>query len=455
MMAPRFCLVLTLSLVLLGGCSGGEKAPNVLLITMDTTRADHLSAYGYKFKTSPFLEEFAAEGALFKRVYAAAPATAPSHATIFTSLSPLTHRVVKNAVALAGHHETLAEVLAGRGYQTAAIVSSFVLNRKFGLDQGFAHYDDRLDGAGASIAWKHWEGQEVDGAFDCRADATTDRALAWLETARDPDVPFFLFVHYFDPHDPYAPPREYQGRFSDADIGNPAIRRQIGAYDGEIAFTDDQMRRLCVRLGELGLAEDTIVIITGDHGEGLWQRGYQYHGAHIYEEAVRVPLAVRWPGRIPAGSVFQKPVTIAAVMPTLFDLLGVPTDGRLFHGRSLARALQTGEPLRQDLPVFLYRIPYDPHDEFGVWVDGEKHGVRLGNWKYLEAENEGTTELFDLRTDPGEMRNLAAADPDVAADMARILADWREVVTSPDSLTVRPALSDSDLKKLRSLGYVH
>jgi arylsulfatase A-like enzyme len=254
---------------------------------------------------------------------------------------------------------------------------------------------------------------------------------------------------------PYSPPHEYRGFYKDPDIADTRIRWETGNYNGEIAFTDDQIRRLCDRLGELGLAEDTIVIITGDHGEGLWQRGYQYHGAHIYEEAMRVPLLVRWPGRIPAGSVFTRPVTIAAVMPTLLDLLGVPAEGRIFQGRSLARALRSGNPLREDRPVFLYRIPYEPHDEVGVWVDGEKFGVRDGDWKFLVAEKEGTTELYDLAADPGETRDLAAAEPAIAAGLAEVLAAWREIVTLPDSLGIESELSDSDIEKLRSLGYVH
>ncbi len=446
-------LCLTLAMV---GCSGDDSAPrpNVVLITMDTTRADHLSVYGYRFPTTPFLEEFAAEGARFNQVYAPAPATAPSHATLFTSLSPLTHRVLKNAVTLGEQHETLAELLSEAGYQTAAVLSSFVLNAKFGLGQGFQMYDDDLGRGQPNMDWHDWEGQEVEGAFARRGNVTTDRAVAWLETERDPDQPFFLFVHYFDPHDPYTPPRKYRGRFMDQSIESSRERAEISNYDGEIAFTDDEMRRLCAALDGLGLTEDTIVIITGDHGEGLWQRGYQYHGAHIYEEAVRVPLLMRWPGRIAAGSVFETPVTIADVVPTLGDFLGLPLEAGVVQGRSLVGCLGTGEPLDRELPVFLYRIPYEPQEEFGVWVEGEKHAIRYQSWKYLVGDDEGTTELYDLSADPGEVRNVIAEKPEMAARLARALDDWRQAVTLPDSLTVRPELSEEDVRKLRSLGYV-
>jgi arylsulfatase A-like enzyme len=450
-------LHLTVLVLLVGGCTvenGNSERPNILLITLDTARADHLSAYGYQYDTTPFLRELAARGAYFKRVYAAAPATAPSHATLFTSQSPLTHRVVKNAVTLAEDSDTLAELLVANGYQTAAIVSSFVLNAKFGLAQGFQHYDDELDGTNASIHWHKWEGQEVVGGFDRNATEATDKAVAWLEHARDPKQPFLLFVHYFDPHDPYLPPPKYRGRFSNSEITQPYVRQQVDYYDGEIAYTDDQLRRLLDTIDRLKLDDDTIVIVTGDHGEGIWQRGYQYHGAHIYEEAVRVPLIVHWPGRVMAGSAFEKPVTLADVTPTIFELIGLDSTGRNFQGRSLAQALRSGQPLTEDQPAFIYRVPYDPHHEFGVWVDGEKHGVRYQRWKYLVSDTEGTTELYDLFVDPGETRNLVAKRPEWAKELGAMLTNWRETVSQPDSLTIMSPLSTTDLQKLKSLGYV-
>lgn len=451
-------LISVLVLIVLGASSCGqqqEAPPNILLITLDTTRSDHLSLYGYGFPTSPFLEELAAGSTVYDECYAAAPATAPSHATLFTSRSPLNHRVVKNAVRLAERHETLAEMLRDRGYGTAAILSSFVMNAKFGLGQGFDHYDDKLSLAGSSIRWQEWEGQTVTGGFDRRAVAATDQAVAWLENERDPDEPFFLFVHYFDPHDPYDPPNPYRERFDNPSIDHAGVRNMLKLYDGEIAYTDDQLRRLFAALERLDLADDTLVIVTGDHGEGLMQRGYQYHGAHVYEEAVRVPLLVRWPGRVPAGMRHAGPVTIADVVPTIHDLCGWPLAGHGFQGRSLAAGMLAGEAPPADDPVFLYRIPYEPHHEFGVWVDGEKHGVRRGRWKYLTADDEGTRELYDLARDPRETSNVVAEHPEEAAALATMLADWRAAVTVPDSLTDEPELSDEDVQKLKSLGYIH
>ena len=447
-----------LCLLLLGvaACSRQrEPAPNILLITLDTTRTDHMSVYGYAHDTTPFLREFAAGATVFTQAYAAAPATAPSHATLFTSRSPLNHRVVKNAVRLADRHETLAEMMVDGGYRTAAILSSFVMNAKFGLGQGFEHYNDTLPEHGSSIHWRQWEGQTVTGGFDRRATAATDLAVTWLEEQRDPAVPFFLFVHYFDPHDPYDPPGAYAERFQDPAATDNPVSRMVRGYDGEIAYTDDELRRLFAAVDRLGLAENTLVIITGDHGEGLMQRGYQYHGAHIFDEAVRVPLLVRWPGHVQAGRRHEGLVSIADVVPTIRELLGWSSTGMEFHGRSLARSLLDGMPPAAAGPVFLYRIPYEPHDEFGVWVDGEKHAVRQGPWKYVVADDEGTTELYDLTADTGEMNNVVSDYPEKARELAGILAAWREVVTLPDSLTIEPELSDEDVRKLKSLGYVH
>lgn len=450
----RIVLFMFLATVL-GACGSADDGPppNIVLITLDTTRSDHLSVYGYGQRTTPFLEEFAAEGTIFTEAYSSAPATAPSHATLFTSLSPLTHRVVRNAVALGEHHETMAELLGERGYQTAAVLSSFVMNAKFGQDQGFDFYDDKLDPRVATIRRPEWEGQQVVGGFDRRANETTDHAVEWLREIRTPDGPFFLFIHYFDPHDPYQPPPKYRDRFIDMSVEKLQVRRMRSMYDGEIAYTDDQVRRLCAHLDSLGLADDTLVIVTGDHGEGLMQRNYQYHGAHIYEEAVRVPLLVRWPGRVTPGRRLAGPVTIADVLPTVFDLAGLAQPDHHLQGRSLADVLLGAEPADAGPPIFLYRIPYEPHDELGVWVDGEKHAVRHGDWKYMVAENEGTTELYDLARDPAELENVIGAWPERAERLAAMLADWRAAVTRSDSLDTQPALSEADKQKLRALGY--
>jgi arylsulfatase A-like enzyme len=222
-------------LVALAACSprGASGPPALLLISLDTTRSDHLSVYGYPRQTSPQLDALARQGVRFAAAYAASASTGPSHATLFTSLHPLQHGVVKNGLRLAEERETLAERLRAHHFQTAAVVSSFVLDAKFGFAQGFDLYDDDFAPEEATVTTSKWDGREVPGSFDRRGDHTTRRALHWLREGRDPARPFFLFVHYFDPHLSYAPPEPFATRF-EAELPATASRldRLIARYGG-------------------------------------------------------------------------------------------------------------------------------------------------------------------------------------------------------------------------------
>jgi arylsulfatase A-like enzyme len=208
------CLGLGLTLA----CAREARPPNLLLITLDTTRRDHCSVYGYERKTTPNLERVAAEGVRFALAYAPSSTTAPSHATLFTSLYPITHRVTRNGRVLLPVHQTLAERVRERGWTTAGFVSSYVLNGRFGFGQGFEVWDDEFDPATATAPKENWSGADV-AAVDRRGDATARRALAWLEGGRDQERPFFLFVHFYDPHSPYVPPPEFADRFPRRPLG--------------------------------------------------------------------------------------------------------------------------------------------------------------------------------------------------------------------------------------------
>jgi arylsulfatase A-like enzyme len=265
-------------------------------VTFDTTRVDHTSPAGYGRDTTPTLAALAREGAWFELAYAPTATTGPSHATLFTGLSPLRHGVLENGAPLGASLETLAERLAAEGWRTGAFVSSFVVSRRFAFDQGFAAFDDLFEQETSTYGEESWEGHGIEGAFDRRADATTERALRWLE-ANARAGPLFAWVHYFDPHAPYVPPASVAGRFEPA-AGADALARDVSRYDEEIAFADAQLARLLHALERLGLASNTLVVVTADHGEGLLDHGHMEHGVHVYEEQVRVPLVVRWPGRI-------------------------------------------------------------------------------------------------------------------------------------------------------------
>ncbi len=445
--------------LLLSACGG--RPANVLLVVVDTLRADHTSMHGYEPDTTPRLSALAAEGTVFERAYAPVGLTAPTHASLFTALHPMTHGLVHNGLSLGQEHVTLAEYLAVRGYQTAGITSSFVLHRRFGLAQGFVHYDDAFEASEATVELDEWEGHDVEASFDRRADHTTRRALEWLGNRRNPDSPFFLFVHYFDPHAPYEPVAAFRSRFAVRSLDD--LDREIAAYDAEIAFTDLAIGQLLDVLDAAGLAEDTLVVVTADHGEGLMQRGYMLHGLSLHEEELHVPLIVRWPGRVRAGRRIAEPVSLLDVAPTVIDLLGLAGPGGAFEGRSLAGALLDGTPLAPDRALFVYRRDFGPRrlrprtlesdgsGEEAIEVAGPQLGVRSGRWKYVISPAEGPPALYDLESDPGEQVNASGAHPEQARRLAALLEAWRAVHPAPVPAPGGP--SQADRARLRALGY--
>jgi len=447
----------------LGACSA-PASPNIVLITIDTLRADHCSVYGYGVRTTPHLEQLAREGARVETAYVPMPSTGPAHASLFTSRYPLAHQVLKNGHVLADDYPVLAEVLGEAGYRTAAFVSSFVLDDRFGYGQGFDSYDDDFRGADSSYEnVQHWEGIEVPGEFDRRAHETTNRANSWLQENGSRGG-FFLWVHYMDPHEPYDPPEPWRTKYVKPAMSRRNLRRAIALYDAEIAFTDREVGRFLDVLDEISPPTATLVVLTADHGEGLLDHGFMGHGPILYEETLRVPLLVRWSGRIPAGSVIPGPVEIVDVMPTILGLARIRPGELVLQGRDLTSAITTGAALDPEHSVFfqrrLYekkRVPTFPVDGvvFGrpLLVKGDKYGVRQGSWKYLEAPMEGTRELYDLSSDPAERTNLQSRRQELAGELAGQLEAWR---SEQDGLALGPVQKapEEELERLRSLGYV-
>jgi arylsulfatase A-like enzyme len=453
-------------LISIGACGAGSApaSPNIVLITIDTLRADHCSVYGYHLRTTPHLEKLAREGARVEKAYVSTPSTGPAHASLFTSRYPLAHQVLKNGHVLADEYPVLAEVLGRAGYRTAAFVSSFVLDDRFGYGQGFESYDDDFRGADGSYKnMKRWEGIEVPGEFDRRAHETTDRAISWLrEKGRRGG--FFLWVHYMDPHEPYDPPEPWRAKYVQPEMGRRNLSRAVALYDAEIAFTDREVGRLLEALDDSSPPEATLVVLTADHGEGLLDHGFMAHGAILYEETVRIPLIVRWSERIPAGSVLQGPVEIVDVMPTILGLAGISPGKLVLQGRDLTGAFTTGAALDPGHRVFLQRRVYDkslvptfPVDgvvfDRPLRVKGAKYGVLQGRWKYLEAPMEKTRELYDLSSDPGERTNLLSRHQELARELAAQLETWRNQQTGLALVPGREA-PDEELERLRALGYV-
>ena len=465
--AVRLALTALLGTALLAaGCrgSGAPARPDILLITIDTLRADHTSAYGYARPTTPRLEEVARDGMRFATAYAPMPTTLPSHASLMTGLLPRELALLKNGITFTHPAPTLAETLSAAGWRTAAFVSSFVLDRSFGLARGFATYDDHFVAGTCKGYGQEWEGFKLAAGFCRRGTATREQAERWLEengylggaavpsdTAGGTPPPFFLWVHLFDPHDPYEPPAAEAALLPPPGKSPTELQKQIAAYDGEIRYADDQVGRLLDRLKAAGRLDDTLVIVVSDHGEGLMDHGWMHHGAMLYEEAVRIPFLVRWPARLPRGRVVDAPVQLADVVPTLHDLLGLAPPALPLDGASLRGALDGSAPLDPQRPIFVQRRIYDRELELGLPLRGEKFGVRMGSWKYIEAKVDKSYELFDLGTDPGELRNVIRGQTAQAKPLIEALRSWTSrPVTAPSPGTV----SEDAAKRLEALGYV-
>ena len=273
---------------------------NILLISIDTLRADHLGAYGFARPTTPAIDAVAREGVLFKNARTPVPMTLPAHVSMLTGTLPPTHGLRDNMQSrLPDASLTLAEMLKARGFTTGAVVSSFVLDRRFGTSQGFDRYDDQFQ-----------EVHKIGDLNERKGNEATRVATAWLESHKE--RPFFLFVHLYDPHDPYEPPEPFASQWSE----HP--------YEGEVAFADHCVGQVLEKLRQLGLYDDTLIVITGDHGEMLGEHGELNHGFFIYEGALRVPLVMRVP-RSPAGSrQVDIPVSLIDIVPTVLSLVGAP-----------------------------------------------------------------------------------------------------------------------------------
>lgn len=412
--------------LVLAGCGLFESAPeNVLLVSVDTLRQDHVGCYGYRIVKTPNIDRLSEEGFTFDDAIASIPLTLPSHVSVLTGLYPISHGVRDNSkFRLALEFETLAEVLRQNGYHTGAIVGSFVLNSRYGLDQGFDYYDDDMTGGSQASAFMFPERT---------ADAVTESAIEWLKKARRP---FFAFVHYYDPHMPYEPPRRYAAAYPDR------------PYDGEIEFTDAEIGRLLAYLETSDLMENTIIIFISDHGEGLGDHEEEAHGILVYESTLRVPLIIRLPETSDLSRRADTPVRIpdsvelVDIYPTVLDLVDIDA-GSGEDGRSLV-PLITGGSLPPDVAYFESLYPYFSYR----W--SQLRGVRLSKWKYILAPRE---ELYDVSEDPGELRNLMEAQPETATQMRVALARLLERERSPSEAS-EVTMSAEEVRKLRALGYV-
>jgi arylsulfatase A-like enzyme/Flp pilus assembly protein TadD len=417
----------TLTLFFIATLAAGQSTPkkqtppNVFLVTIDTLRADRVHCYGYKDIQTPALDSLARDGILFAQAFTPSPITNTSHTTILTGLLPTSHGVTDFAVPLAPAHATWAELLKARGYRTGAFIGAVILDSHSlapGLDRGFDFYDDFPDNLPSQVHWGRVERRGMDVAV---------RAEKWLSA--HPAGAHFVWIHLYDPHDPYEPPAPYSEIYKDR------------LYDGEIAYADSALGNFLAYLKRRGWYENSIVIIVGDHGEGLGEHGEDTHGIFLYDATTHVPLILKLPGTMNSGKVIDAEVRTTDILPTVLDLIGIPRPAK-FDGESLKPFFGGAEP---DARIVFGETDYPLR--FG-WAP--LRSVQEQGFKFIEAPR---PELYDLHHDPAELHNSYIPWDEKVQKSRSILAEIRaKLPPSQPSAAAVPAATVDELKALGYLG---
>lgn len=474
-------LFIALAALLSVGCGDThDEACNVVLVVVDTLRPDHCSAYGYDRRTTPELERMASLGVLFENAYAQASFTQASMGTLLTGTWPHNHAAGQHPSILLEDNETLAELFQQSGYATAAFVCNPLLTEGSGFEQGFDDY------------------YPLDEKEDFGAKGVVDSAIAWLEknvTRKNGDEPFFLWLHMLDPHFPYLPPKfepPLKVRFSWVDdraarqeylakiqqrssaqflfentLSPKAVREAINIYDSEVAFCDLQFGRLVRWLENQGVMKDTLLVFTSDHGESLGEHGFRFsHGFTVYDEAIRVPLVVRLPGRQPGGARIDDTVQLMDLAPFMLSVAGIPCPDKM-KGRGLMDFIEqnsSGSAGRNDVTIFsesepmyldggVRRFPLRPR----IYIEGDEgkwRSVRKGDYKLImiPRDDEPELELYNVKDDPLELKNLAEQEPTIKNEMLELIRAWRDGADVRES-TLHPDPDSEWQQRLQQLGY--
>ena len=425
----RLILILTaLTAFYAAAQTPAKPAPNVVLITVDTLRADHIGCYGYKQIKTPNIDGLAGDGARFDRAFAVVPVTLPSHSSMLTGTYPM----------LSGMHDfsgnklsplqpTLASVLKQAGYQTGAVIGAAVLDSRFGLNRGFDFYYDHFD-------FSRLDEANLD-EMERPGNVVADVALDWL--AKNSQKKFFLWMHLYDPHFPYHPPEPYSREYA------------AQPYDGEIAFADEQVGRLLRFLKEKGIYRNTMIVLCGDHGESLGEHGEKTHGFFIYNATMHVPLIIRLPENATAR-VVADPVSLVDLMPTILGAVGLETPSQV-QGRSLLAGLsdnRTGDRSDQTARErTLYGETFLPRIHFN-W--SELRGSENTKYHFIDAPR---PELYDLAKDPGEVHNLFTEKKAVAEEMRAKLTGMIRDYSAGKELAEKTGLDPALMERLKALGY--
>lgn len=460
-----------------------KDAPNILVVTLDTTRADHVGAYSKGDVATKHFDKLAADGALFLNASAVAAVTGPSHTSMFTGAGPWDHQVLLNGIPLPDDRPLLSEVLRAHGWSTAAFVSAYVLDGELGFRRGFTVYDDDfgwLKGVGElmpvrllAMARRHGDPDEV---LERRGGDTTDEALAWLE-GRPSDTPFYLWVHLFDPHGPYAPPPPWDTQFYQGDPKDPAhtsmnqvkdvasyLKRSLlgitdldyvlAQYQGEIAYADAQLGRLLAAVE----GTNTIVLVMGDHGESLGEHGVWFnHGDDVYETSVHVPFAARWSGHSAAGTRIVNPVEGTDLAPTVLGLVGIEPPPTMTGSRAVTDDGTPGS--RSVARSMCYDRDANQAERAAGRITKPKYrmaAARMPSARCVQRELSGSRELFDLAADPAGLADVRSV-VELTQDGGNLLAGCDQIIKDLFAAsTDRSAaeLSDEERERLKALGYL-
>ena len=397
-----------------------EGIQNVVLVSIDTCRADHLSCYGYSRETTPNIDALARDGVLFKSVFTPVPITLPAHSSMLTGTYPPIHGVRLNVGYRVGDtNVTLAESMQAAGYQTAAFIGGFPLDSSFGLNQGFQTYDDDFSGGGESGPKNERKAEEVNRL-----------AMTWLE--KHNDKPFFLFLHYYDPHASYVPPPPFASTYAD------------DPYAGEIAYVDMCIGQVLDKLRSLGLYDNTLIIVTGDHGEGLGEHGERYHGFLIYQSTLHVPLIVRVPRGSARGDQVNEDVSLVDIVPTVLGLIGLSTP-REVQGVDLRGYLEGIFVPERQQPI------YSESEWPNLYGCSPLYSIVDGAWKYIQFPK---PELYDLSRDGGEKVNVVGKEPQIAHRLQGRLEESQKAMDSAPDRRGNVPLDKEAIRRLESLGYV-
>ncbi len=436
-------LVLNLS-IMVEGKVHRPTGPNVILIVVDTLRADHLSCYGYNRNTTPVIDELSEQSVLFRNAISSAPWTTPSVVTAFTSQYPAAVGIEAEPIVLGNEFLTLAEILKGGNYDTKGIVSHILVSSTLGFDQGFNSYDE----------------ENARGEDHISSPSITEKAISYIE--RRGNDKFFLFLHYFDPHHSYILHENYdyypdydgalysgqnveELRKKAPDMAADDIEFVKALYDSEIAFTDGHIGVLFNKLKDLGLYDDTLIVVTADHGEEFLERGDYWigHARKLYQEQIHVPLIIK-----PAGEskqeIMEEYVSLMDLMPTIVDRADLTIPASYRH---------EGETLRLD-------AGHQPRDSVIVSETksfSDLQSLILNGWKLIYDAETDSRELYDLRKDPAEFGNVAMENQELLTEMEAILRDWNDHINSGRSQTDarQPKFTEEQLERLRGLGYAH